>query len=151
MAVELAEKQAGYRSEYLLKREYNKALRERVMAVLDPVLDAEAIQPEERQQLEEILLGNTGRIQLSENAVRTLFQAELLAGFISSTEQVDSPGWKHMKQTEHDQRQLRYTSYFVRLPVTPEGYSVASVGIKLEAETAQKGRRDFTRWVLARD
>ncbi len=145
---ELDARTSTYQIEYQSRKRYNQALRERAMTALNPVLDQESTQPDAREQLEEILAGNIGRIQVSEHALEALSEAGLLEGSLNTTEQTDDPGWQHLKEDRHS----RYLAYSVRLPRDlKEGFSVASVGIRLSAEVTPSTRRfDFTRWVLER-
>lgn len=143
-----------YLSEYQAKQAYNQRLAQQVMAILDPVLEAEQTPDQERSQLNGILSGHTGRIQLSEASLKALFDAGLLHGYTSSTAQLDDPGWKHLDEraTREHGRPFRYEGYFIVLPEGPiTGNSVASVGLTLKVEGEYVGKVDFTRWVLRRD
>lgn len=147
------EQQVAYRQEFLLRQRYNQLLGERVLQVVGPVLDQEEASPEFRQQLEEILAGHKGRIQIGEAGVKTLFDAGLLRGFTSSTAQLDAPGWRDIREPNpsnfHD-RPRRYDSYFIRLPETEESaLAYHSLDLKLEAEGVV-GEKDFIHWVIER-
>lgn len=143
---ELETRASQYQAEYEFRRRYGQALEERAMGAITPVLDEEATQPPARQQIADILSGRVGTIQLSEAAVQALAEADLLAGSIRTSYQLDDPGWRDV-----DQRGGRYFSYFVRLPGRAEkGRSISSVGVRLSAEQISVGRHDFTRWVLER-
>lgn len=153
MTMEMADRQAAYIADYQFRRNYNALLKDKVIDVINPILDQEVVPQEARQQLEEILLGQNGKIQVSSNTIKALFEAGLLGkGLMSSNGQVDDPGWRHI-----DEDGMRYVSYFLGLDEHLTGRSPATMGLRIKTEDVvaktpeEPRKRDFTHWVIQRD
>lgn len=143
--IELDVRASGYLEEFRLRDAYNQALTEQAMAALNPVFDREATHPTAREQLKAILLGKTGRIQVSAAAVQALSEARLLDGFQDTSKYLNYPGWRDLNEDGK-----RFSSYVVFLP-TREHPKSQDLELVLSAEEfSDFGGIDFTRWVLQR-
>lgn len=146
-----------YASSLEPKRKARQDLTQLAIRALSPILDKEGASPEKRQQLQEVLLENRGRVQIGEDSVKALHEAGLLQGYFYTSAQIDDSGWRDVTEDPLSGHIVRAAGYYVGIPREElrdhySGVTMTPINLSATQHLISPNRVDFdfTQWTLGK-